>query len=75
MSKCLQCYGSKVMMGGGMIQRTCDACDGTGLNLKSMAEEKAVDAICDTDKSISRNDAKKIYDDEFEKSKNRKRKK
>jgi hypothetical protein len=63
------------MMGGGFMMRECDACDGTGQNLKAMAEEKAVASIRATDKSISEHDAKKIYDDEFEKSKLKRRKK
>jgi hypothetical protein len=62
------------MMGGGFMQRECDSCDGTGYNLKAAAEEKAIESIKATDKNISDTDAKKIYSDEFEKAKSRKRK-
>lgn len=30
LTRCVACYGSGKMMGSGMIQHDCDACDGVG---------------------------------------------
>ncbi len=29
--RCHGCYGSGKMMGGGMVQKRCDACEGSGV--------------------------------------------
>lgn len=43
LTKCLVCYGSGTMMGGGMMQRNCDHCDGTGKVVKQIEDVLAKD--------------------------------
>jgi len=72
------CYGSGTMMGGGMMQRNCDHCDGTGKVVKQIDEVLAKDTVAyketiakikETDTSITDEQADKIFTDEFAKIK------
>jgi DnaJ-class molecular chaperone len=39
--RCHGCYGSGKMMGGGFMQKRCDACEGTG-HIDHIAESAAL---------------------------------
>jgi Zn-finger protein len=74
MTRCIPCGGSGKVMGGGMLIQNCDSCDGTG---KKSAYENAIDKIQHADKNMTRENAKKMFDDELnevEKKSNKRRK-
>jgi len=77
--KCIQCAGSGIVMGIGMIQCDCHNCNGKGkveeaiddieyLEVKSSESyNKAIDQIKSLDSSISDEKAKELFDEELKK--------
>jgi hypothetical protein len=78
--RCLSCQGSGRMMGGGMMMKDCEICNGRGSTIlpdsdeaqleklkKTSGYEEAIQKIKDTDKSITDEKAQEIFDAEFKK--------
>jgi hypothetical protein len=42
--RCHGCYGSGKMMGGGFMQKRCDACEGTGW-IDNVAQDNALSNV------------------------------
>lgn len=73
MIRCMPCAGSGKIMGGGMLIQDCVSCDGLGKlekDLKTREAEsysKAIKEIKALYKNMTDDEAKKIFDEEFEK--------
>lgn len=77
--RCKSCVGSGKVMGGGMIIKDCDQCDGTGkIYVKEKKEQfeieknnkhykKAIKNIKGLDNKITDQEAEKIFHEELEK--------
>jgi Ribonuclease G/E len=62
--RCPSCHGSKKMMGGGMLIKDCDVCNGSG-NI-STELNASIDAIRAIDPQISEEKAKEILKQEMD---------
>lgn len=71
--RCFACVGSGKIMGGGMIMKDCPHCAGSGfiaireLDKRSKTYRDAIDKIMKLNEGISRDEAAKMFDDEYEK--------
>lgn len=75
--RCLPCYGSGQVLGGGMIQKDCEECDGRGkieetiddmeyLKVRSTESyDNAINKIKSLHPSISDEKAKELFENEL----------
>ena len=71
--RCSKCQGSGTVMGNGMIFRDCDCDDGVAREVKPVSIDKrsasyreAIKKIMESNE-VSREEAVKVFEDEFEK--------
>lgn len=77
--RCASCYGSGKIMGGGMIMKSCDQCNGHGkievadddidylLKKGTDHYKQAKDRIKQSDSSLTDEDAEQMLDEELSK--------
>ena len=78
--RCIPCSGSGLAMGGGMLTKECEHCEGRGkietktrtkelLNKENKHYKKAVKELMSLDPKLNQKDAQEIFDAEIEKMK------